>query len=389
MSEFDFSNLGKQISDTVHEALNSKEVKDLKDTIKSSTSVTMEEIRRSVAATLDNVNRSIQKATDEKQEHKQKVLVPIKRNAKDKSGSIVLLVMGIIFAIIFGGTSIGFLITSIVTGLFNVTAGALGIMTVFCIGLSIAGGKRLGLVKRFKTYTKELEKQGFASIEKLGELVGKEDYFVIKDLKKMLGKSWFLEGHFDMNETCFIATDKAYNQYLNAEEAQKKRKLEEELRQSEIDNNPEAAAVKEMVDYGKVYLDKIRKANDDIPQKEISDKLARLELVSASIFNYVEAHPNKLPEIRKFINYYMPTTLKLVEAYKEFNEQPLQGDNIISSKKEIEDTLDKINLAFENLLNQLYGENMLDISSDISALSTMLSKEGLLGSDFKEVMNNG
>ena len=156
MSEFDFSNLGKQISDTVHEALNSKEVKDLKDTIKSSTSVTMEEIRRSVAATLDNVNRSIQKATDEKQEHKQKVLVPIKRNAKDKSGSIVLLVMGIIFAVIFGGTSIGFLITSIVTGLFNVTAGALGIMTVFCIGLSIAGGKRLGLVKRFKTYTKEL-----------------------------------------------------------------------------------------------------------------------------------------------------------------------------------------------------------------------------------------
>ena len=67
----------------------------------------------------------------------------------------------------------------------------------------------------------------------------------------------------------------------------------------------------------------------------------------------------------------------------------MQVDNIISSKKEIEDTLDKINLAFENLLNQLYVENMLDISSDISALSTMLAKEGLLGSDFKEDMNNG
>lgn len=89
-----------------------------------------------------------------------------------------------------------------------------------------------------------------------------------------------------------------------------------------------------------------------------------------------------MPETRKFIEYYMPTTLKLVNAYKEFDAQPIQGDNIIKSKKEIESTLDTINEAFVNLFDSLFEDVAMDISTDISVLQTMLAQEGLTGRDF-------
>ena len=83
------------------------------------------------------------------------------------------------------------------------------------------------------------------------------------------------------------------------------------------------------------------------------------------------------------MSYYLPTTLKLVNAYRKFDEQPVQGENILSSKREIEETLDTINLAFENLFDGLFEEDAMDVSTDISVLETMLKQEGLTGSDFK------
>ena len=95
-------------------------------------------------------------------------------------------------------------------------------------------------------------------------------------------------------------------------------------------------------------------------------------------------HPEKLPDIRRLMNYYLPTTLKLLKAYEEFENQPIQGDNIKTGKQQIEDTLDTINLAFENLLDQLFADDVLDVSSDISVLETMLKQEGLTGSEFEK-----
>ena len=82
------------------------------------------------------------------------------------------------------------------------------------------------------------------------------------------------------------------------------------------------------------------------------------------------------------MNYYLPTTLKLLDAYEEFDSQPVQGENIKTAKQQIEQTLDTINIAFENLLDKLFTDEVLDVSSDISALETMLKQEGLTGSEF-------
>ena len=142
---------------------------------------------------------------------------------------------------------------------------------------------------------------------------------------------------------------------------------------------PEIIAVMEE---GEKYLKSIREANDALPGVEISNKLYRLEEIAAKIFNYVEQHPNKLPDIRRFMNYYLPTSLKLVKAYREFDEQPVQGENLTAIKQEILETLDTINLAYENLLDRLFEDNTLDIATDISALETMLAQEGLTGDNF-------
>lgn len=129
------------------------------------------------------------------------------------------------------------------------------------------------------------------------------------------------------------------------------------------------------------YLRKIHEANDALPGKIISQKLARLELVITRILEEVKKQPKKASELQKFMNYYLPTTWKLINAYLEFESQPLQTENIVNTKNEIEGTLDTINDAFEKLLDDLFQSQAWDISSDISVLQTMLAQEGLTKTD--------
>ncbi len=141
--------------------------------------------------------------------------------------------------------------------------------------------------------------------------------------------------------------------------------------------------IRKAIDEGRQYVQKIKNANIEIPGEEISLKLDRLEEVTGKIFDYVEAHPEKFPEIKKFTEYFLPTTLKLLDAYREFDYQPIRGENISSAKKEIEDTMDTINLAFENLLDDLFQDAAMDVSTDISVLETMLAQEGLAKKNIK------
>ena len=102
-----------------------------------------------------------------------------------------------------------------------------------------------------------------------------------------------------------------------------------------------------------------------------------MELVIGKIFERVRQHPELANELGRFMDYYLPTTVKLLGAYEEMDAQPVQGPNIANSKKEIEDTLDIINQAFENLLDSFFEDVAWDISTDISVFKTMLAQEGL------------
>ena len=109
-----------------------------------------------------------------------------------------------------------------------------------------------------------------------------------------------------------------------------------------------------------------------------------MEIIIQKIFDRVGADPASLEDIDKMMEYYLPTTVKLLEAYQSLNMQPVQGENIRSSKIEIENTLDTLNRAFEKLLDSLFEDVAWDVSTDISVLYTMLAQEGLTENDFSK-----
>ena len=126
-------------------------------------------------------------------------------------------------------------------------------------------------------------------------------------------------------------------------------------------------------------LDELRRVNDAIPDEEMSDKISRLEAVSAKIFEQAKSDPDKLPQMRKFMDYYLPTSLKLLNTYAELDRQGIEGDNITESKRRIELTMDTLVKAFENQLDRLFASDALDVSTDIDVMQNMLRADGLTG----------
>ena len=230
-------------------------------------------------------------------------------------------------------------------------------------------------------------------MEELSRSVGRSEAFVLKDVKKMLHKGLFLEGHLDRQETCLITTNQAYDQYKTAQRQLEERQMQEkmavqeepkeDLKEGSEERPKPSSEVRSLLDEGNAYLERIRRCNQLIPGQEISDKISRMELIVQNIFKRVQNHPEVVPDLKKMMDYYLPTTVKLLDAYAELDAQPVQGENITNSKREIERTLDTLNEAFEKLLDSIFKDTAWDVSTDISVLQTLLAQEGLIGDDFK------
>ena len=124
-------------------------------------------------------------------------------------------------------------------------------------------------------------------------------------------------------------------------------------------------------------LSEMRRLNDTIEDEVSAARIDHLEDVTAKIINTVVAKPSKLPQLRRFLNYYLPTTLKLLNAYDRMDAAGVSGSNIDGTKAKIEDIMGTICTAFDKQLDALYGEEALDISTDIAVLENLLAQEGL------------
>lgn len=129
-------------------------------------------------------------------------------------------------------------------------------------------------------------------------------------------------------------------------------------------------------------LRQLHEANLAIPDRAMNAKVARLEQISARIFALAKQDPSKEPQLRRFMDYYLPTALKLLNAYAQFAAQDIEGQNITEAKQSIERSMDLLVTAFEKQLDKLYQSDALDVSADIAALEGMMSMDGLTGSDF-------
>ena len=140
--------------------------------------------------------------------------------------------------------------------------------------------------------------------------------------------------------------------------------------------NPEIDA---LLDERKKAISEMRRLNDSIKDPKISAQITHLETTTGKIIDAVVEKPSKLPQIRRFMNYYLPTTLKLLNAYDRMDSTGVSGTNIDGAKGKIEDMLDSVCKAFSRQLDALYGEEALDISADIKVMEQMLQQEGIGG----------
>ncbi|MFR1051581.1 MAG: 5-bromo-4-chloroindolyl phosphate hydrolysis family protein [Oscillospiraceae bacterium] len=124
-------------------------------------------------------------------------------------------------------------------------------------------------------------------------------------------------------------------------------------------------------------LAEMRRLNDNIPGEKISAQIDRLEEDTRKIITHVVSHPEKLGQIRKFMNYYLPTTLKLLNAYDRMGEAGVSGANINGARGKIETMMDTIVSAFDKQLDALFADEALDISTDITVMENLLKQEGL------------
>lgn len=139
------------------------------------------------------------------------------------------------------------------------------------------------------------------------------------------------------------------------------------------------ASLDQMLSDGRKAIEEMKRLDDAIADEKISQDIRSLEAVSGKIFEQVRRNPEKLPQIRQFMDYYLPTTLKLLNAYDRMDDAGISGDNITGTKERVENIMGTIVTAFEKQLDGLFGEDALDISTDISVLETMLAREGLAG----------
>lgn len=132
-----------------------------------------------------------------------------------------------------------------------------------------------------------------------------------------------------------------------------------------------------VVEQGRFYVDRIIELNEEIPDYKISAQLKQIEILTASIIDQVEGKEDKQKEIRQFINYYLPTTIHLLEKYVQMQNVGLQGENITAGMQQIADMLDKVIVAFQKQLDNLFERDIVDITADIQVMEQMMKAQGL------------
>ena len=403
-----WNSMGEEIRDAVDSALKTGNFKDLSNVIVGTVQGTIKDVTDKVGQAVSGnqteshteryaaETRERKRAQEERQREQSlreaaaaRLKAPFKRVGRISNilyrvfGGIGTGVLGILSAV-FGGLALG------LGGGFKVAFSMIFLMMIVCIVLINVGCIQKLRLERAEKYAELAGHNHYINLDELALHTNKTQKYILKDVRKMLEAGYFPEGHLDNQATCLMLDDKIYREYLALE---KQRKLQEreqkaqELRQSVSGAKPEtvttAAAERseldEMIAEGQECIKKLRNMNDNIPGEEISAKLFRLENLLKEIFDGLKEHPEQMPQMKKFMNYYLPTTLKLVGAYEEFDDLSSQSAEILEAKAEIEKTLDTINSAFEELLNRMFRETAYDVTTDAQVLQTMLAKEGLAG----------
>ena len=342
---------------------------------------------------------------------------PFLQRQVSRSGGIGKIIGGVV-SFVCAGFMLIETAASGVLGLFSPVGGDLFsawslVSLVICAGLAILGSilvkqgrERKRLVKEYYEYGRVVGTNEYIEISKLARAMGESRETVLNNLEKMMSEEMLPAAWFDRQKTTLMLSEDIYNEYLRLERERLEHEAEEaKARMAAQGAGPAPAAAAQVVDddlklrpeddklpsqaraiveEGLLYIGKIRNFNRDIGDEEISSQLAHLEITMKRIIDQVRKDPSSASNLRRLMVYYLPTTMKLLEAYGELDRQPVEGENIISTKQEIREALGTINDAFERLLDSMFQDMAWDISSDISVMKTMMEQDGLTGEGIRQ-----
>lgn len=380
------NNLGDQFRHAVQDAINKGDFSKLNYLVTDTVSDAIAEASVQFQKITNDVQREFQSSTARPAPRKKPILPIAKTKNVGSVSSILYIVFGSIGTTVntlavLGGT-LGMFLLADFTAL-----PVFAFLTILAAGFSAMlakGVTQSQRLERMKRYIKLCDDNMYINISDLAQQTHKSIPYVRKDVKKMIQLGHFPEGHLDDKETCLMLDDGTYREYLRVEEERKAYVAEE--------NTPTAANVEatpnndlqSMIVEGQGYITKLHYLNDIIEDEVVSEKLYHMEDLLKEIFRRLKESPNQMPKMRKLMNYYLPTTINLLQAYSEFDDVSVPNQDIISAKSEIEKTIDIINEAFAELLNKLFQESAFNASTDAQVLQTMLAKEGLTKTSMTE-----
>lgn len=376
-----WEDIGRNVQDIVDHAISSQDYQKLNQTIRQVVDRAMDIGEEAVRKAVENTGSRTQTAQPVQSVKKLDLSLYYAPTGGKTALNIVKIVGGSLIAIV----SASLFTASAVIGLFLTGEALLPAIAVpllavgaLLISNGVSGLKR---INRFKRYRKLLGQKTYCSLEKLARGIGQSVKFVRRDVRKLLAGGYFPEGHLDKEESNLIITEETYQLFersrLQLEQSQQEAKQVAKEAKQKKNVSSRLPQVQEVLDKGNAFIAEIRRCNDLIPGFEISEKISRIELIVQRIFERAASHPEIIPDLKKMMDYYLPMTVKLLNAYADMDAQPVQGETIRASKREIEQTLDTLNLAFEKLLDSVFEDTALDVSSDISVLQTLLAQEGL------------
>ena len=380
MDKNEFSNLEKQIMSTVTSAVKAIDFANLKKDINIKTEDSLNQF-------ISKFNEYSTKFMNSNKKSKNDIRKYIAKNPKGSMSGVVCIMFGAIGSSMFGISTLVFLmINSFFENGVLFGQPILGVLLLFLvasIGLLSKGIISKNRVRRFNQYVRIMDGHSYFSIDELAKFSKKKYSFVLKELRKMINMEMFLEGHIDDENTYFMINDEVYSDYLNMKKQQLNNVIDEE-EVIKIVESEEKEKVNSTIKMGRDYIEQMNNIKNQLYKENIAKDIDKLVDISGQILYQVEKNPQKIQEVNKFINHYLPITIKLISSYEEMNRQVTKSENIENAKIEIEKSIHLINSAFENLLDDLFEDVAMDISTDISVLKTLFKQEGLTDEDFKK-----
>ena len=329
----------------------------------------------------------------------------IRISAKKRySAGRTLLAVGITFAVIFGLGGIGCIVAAetVMPGLMLgdtvVTAMEGGLTYTFTTGTSMAvtaleitgnvltlvacgfgamiaaGASRLSASKKLGLLADAAEKlnaQKGLQVEMLADLTHQTKKKVLKKLRSYIHKGWLNAWLDDETETLYLTAE----DYRAAKEKAAAAAAQPQPKKAETGDVPLN------LDTARRFAAVLEKEQQLMQDAQAREELAAMHKTTTAICDWLEAHPESQPKTRRFAEYYIPTTLKLLHTYNDVQGQ--QGENAETIRRDIAGILHTLNQAYENLYNNLLSDVAMDISSEIAALQGMLANDGLTGREFE------